>query len=161
MRTHSHISGFGLIEIIIASTLVSMATVSLAYVFILSARLNDQTIERTRAHFLAEEGLEVVRHLRDKGWTANIKTLSTNTPYYFVFDTASSQWSLTTTPQSTIDGVFSRTLVVSPVSRDVSDNIVLSGGTNDIDTLKAVSMVTWGGSQSVQIPTYITNMFNN
>jgi prepilin-type N-terminal cleavage/methylation domain-containing protein len=161
MHNTSRASGFGLIEIVIASAIVSVVTVSLAYVFILSSRINDQTTERARAHFLAEEGLEVVRYMRDKGWATNIQPLEMSTPYYLVFTAASSQWSLTTDVQPTIDNTFSRTIVFSPVSRDGLYDIVLSGGTNDPDTLKVVSSVTWGGSNTVQLPTYITNMFSN
>ncbi len=160
MRTRSHVSGFGLIEIIIASAIVSMAAVSLAYVFILSFRINDQTIERARANFLAEEGLEVVRSMRDGGWTTNIQPLTQGAQSYLVFTTSSSQWSLTTTTQPTIDGIFSRTVVFSSVSRDGADDIVLSGGTTDADTIKAVSRITWG-SNTTQASTYITNMFAN
>lgn len=152
--------GFGLIEIVIASTIVSLTILSLGYVFSLSTRINGETVERVRATALAEEGLEVVRYLRDYGWTSKIAPLSVSTTYYLAFATSTSQWSVTTTPQ-VIDGLFTRTIVLSPVARDGSDNIVTSGGTVDAGTLKATSQVTWKASSSVQVSTYITNMFNN
>lgn len=153
--------GFGLIEIIIASAVISVALISLSQVFVLANRLTLRATEQVRANFIAEEGIEVMRFLRDKSWSSHLGNLSLATNYYVVFATSTSAWSITTTNPGLIDETFQRVIRASSVLRDTSDDIVVSGGTVDPDTLKITSTVTWGNAEQISVETYLTNTHDN
>ena len=68
-----------------------------------------------------------------------------------------------TIPTYPIDGIFRRTVIFYPVSRDVNDDIVSSGGTIDARTKKVVVTTTWttgGVSNSKSLSFYIADIFN-
>lgn len=159
-KRNCSLKGFGLLEILIASAIVSMAMVSLSFVFVLSQRMTARSGELMRANFIAEEGIEAMRFLRDKSWSANMATLAEGTTYYISLSTTTSSWSMGTSNLGNIDGVFNRTIQVQSVMRNGSDDIVLSGGTIDTNTLKIISNVSWS-SGSASAETYLSNIFNN
>src|SRR3989338_2385750 len=86
--------GFGLVEIVVASAIISVSIFSLSAVSVIGNRLQSQSLEKIRANFLAEEGLEAMRFLRDKSWNTNLANLSVGTNYYINFSTTTSQWSV-------------------------------------------------------------------
>ncbi|HEY4483037.1 MAG TPA: prepilin-type N-terminal cleavage/methylation domain-containing protein [Candidatus Paceibacterota bacterium] len=156
--------GFGLIEILVGLSILSLSFFSLLLVGRNVSRLSASTTRSLQADFLLEEGLEALRSIRDRGWTANIANLSlSSTSYYLDFSTTSSRWTSTTTA-GVIDETFWRTFVVSSVSRDASDDITLSGGTVDPNTKKFTVILAWKGVSATttsSISTYLTNYFND
>ncbi len=151
--------GFGLIEILISATIVSIAFISFI-VFILFARNSTYQAKRSTEALSSTEGaLEVVRKLRDQSWTTNIVPLSTGTIYYPKI--VSGNWTLTTA-NPTPGSYYTTTVVLSPVNRDGSFNIVTLG-TLDSNTKKVVVTTSWtdSGSKNVKLTTYITNYKGN
>jgi hypothetical protein len=73
---------------------------------------------------------------------------------------ATSSWSATTTPE-VVDGLFYRQFKLSSVSRDSSDDIVVVGGTVDVNTFLVESSVAWnarGATSTITYKTYVTNI---
>ena len=156
--------GFGLLEIVIAVSIVSITLFSLSYVFLLGNRLEAQSINKIRANFLAEEGLEAMRFLRDKGWDASLAPLASGTNYYLSFVALLSQWSVDSASSGFIDGVFERVVTVEPVFRNSSDDIVTSGGALDPNTKKVNVAVSWGdrgATTTATLSAYLSDVFNN
>src|SRR3989344_2907801 len=152
-------NGFGLLEIVIAVSIISGTIFSLSYVFIISHRLEAISSDKVRANFLAEEGLEAMRFLRDKSWNTNLSGLSVDTTYYLSFATTTSTWSVVTNGPALIDGLYMRTINVAAVERDASDDIVSSGGTVDPDSKKISVTMAWSGrgaTSTVTISTYLS-----
>lgn len=150
--------GFGLIEIIIGSTILTVSLIAISAYFQKSLQLSQDSAKTVQASFLLEEGIEVAKFFRDTSWQ-NISGLTVGSSYYFQFDGA--KWA-TTTSNVFVDGVFERKLVINNASRDANDDIVSSGGTNDADTKKATVSVSWlgrNGTTTKSISTYITNIF--
>lgn len=129
--------GFGLIEMVVGISVLSISLVGIGAVAQRSLALSRQSLQETQANFLLEEGSEVVRSFRDKGWV-NIGNLSTTTTYYLTYG---STWATTTTA-SKIDNTFTRTITVSDVTRDVNDDIAASG-TYDSGTKKITVTLSW------------------
>lgn len=156
--------GFGLLEIVIAVSIISATIFSLSFVFIISSRLEGESLNKTRANFIAEEGLEALRFLRDKSWSANLGGLAAGTTYYLSFATTTSTWSIGTLG-SEIDNLFLRKVTVENVSRNSSDDIVNSGGTQDPDTKKINVSVEWlerGATTTLTtVSTYLSDLFDN
>jgi len=150
--------GFGLIEIIIGSAILTVSLIAISTYFQKSLQLSQDSGKTVQAGFLLEEGVEVVKFFRDTSWL-NISGLTAGTFYYLQFD--GTKWA-TTSSNIFVGGVFERKFVINNVSRDANDDIVSSGGTNDADTKKAAVSVSWlgrNGTTTKSISTYITNIF--
>ncbi|MCC6323277.1 hypothetical protein IT400_00615 [Candidatus Nomurabacteria bacterium] len=158
---NKNLLGFALVEIMICCAILSAVTISLLSYAQKGLELSNLSLRQTQAIYLLEEGAEAIKTFRDDNWT-NISSLNLDTNYYFTYDTSSGVWSLSQTP-STINGIFTRTVVISAVERDSNDDIVTSGGTNDTDARKVTITVTWmsaeGVSTSKVITFYVFNIF--
>ena len=149
--------GFGVVEIVIGSALISIALIGLIAVFQSSLVASREAGRKITATFLAEEGMEAVRLMRDRSWT-NISGLSTTTTYYLTF--TGGTWATTTVSVSTF-GTYYRTIRVSDVSRDVSDDIAGSG-TWDSGTKKITADVSWqkrGATTTISLSSYLADIF--
>ena len=156
--------GFGLIEIVIAAAIIGATIFSLYSVFVLATKLESQSANKVRANFLAEEGLEALRHLRDRSWSASLAPLSAGNDYYISFIVASSTWRVSQTNPGLVDSLLTRKITVENINRDGSFNIVSSGGVLDPDTKKINVEISWperGATSTIKVSTYLANMFNN
>src|SRR3972149_2483453 len=152
--------GVGIVEIIIAVFIISTAFFAILQLSVMTMKASGERNNKERALQFAQEGIEAARAIRDSGWTANIAGLTFGGTYYLVNN--SGAWALTASDPGLIDGKFTRTIVADNVSRDINDNIVQSGGTNDPKTKKVTVTVSWGSSaKSVQLITYITDILKN
>ena len=160
-------NGFGLIEILVASAIISASFISLIAVANSSFRLVSGNVYRVQAEFLAEEGVEVARILRDESWSDNLSGVVDGTTYYPIFNALTSTWSITETDPGPIDDIFSRVLLFGDVYRRDSDDDIVAFSSPDTKTLDAgtkhvTSRVSWNdGAKQVEFVTYITNMFQN
>lgn len=164
MRYSSKKSGFGLIEIIIASAVITMVMVGVFSASQLSLRLVRNSAVEGSANFLLEEGIEAVRTIRDAGWSANIAPLISGTTYYPVFNPG--VWTLTAINPGLIDSVFERTAILDDVYRRNSDDDIVDISSPDPKTLDAGTKritvrVTWAGGKQIEIMAYLTNFLQN
>lgn len=157
MYNRGHTRGFGLMEIIISITLISVSLFAFATVSRIAFRAVLESSDRQRGGFLLEEGFESIKTMRDDGW-ANISSLTLDMPYHLIFSEGT--WSATISSQL-IDGIFTRTFILREVFRDTSDNIA-SSGTSDPDARRMEIKVTWeerGDERTMSAVSYITNIF--
>lgn len=152
--------GFSIVEALIGVAIVSSSILYIANSYSNMVSLSATNTARVQATFLLDEGAEAVKTMRGESWSQNIATITASTTYYLVWST--NKWKATTTPQ-TIDGVFTRTLVFSPVYRDANFNIAESG-TLDGGSKRVDIRVDWsdkGTPASKNMSMYIFNIFNN
>lgn len=154
--------GFSLVEVVIVASIFSVFMVSLVSYYKKVLDVSQDTTRHIQSGFLLEEGIEVVKMLRDESWSNKVATLSTTTTYYFLW--SGSVWSATTTEQK-IENVFTRSMLITDVFRDVNDTIA-SVGTHDPGTKKIHIDVSWprkggGATTTESAETYVTNLFNN
>lgn len=148
--------GFGLLEIIFASAVLSVLLFALMAAGNIALRATGEALHRTQAAFLFEEGFEALKTIRDQNWDA-FAALTPNQRYYLVF--SDSRWQATTTAVAA--GIFTRTVQLGAVMRDESDNIA-STGVEDPDTKKAEITVRWqerGQEKEITGMSYFPNMF--
>jgi Tfp pilus assembly protein PilV len=152
-------NGFGMIEVVIGSSIISLVMFSMASVVNISAKLSSENSNNNKAVFLIEEGVEAVKIMRDSSWQ-KISSLTPGTNYYLNFN--GTTWATTTT-NTFVDGVFERKFVLSSINRDAtSQDIVTSGGSVDTETKKLTVSVSWrfrNATTTKSVSTYITNMF--
>ena len=154
-------AGFSLVEALVAIGIATVVLVSLLVAFqsFLRAALDLPT--RVKASYLAEEGLEALRIIRDQSWASSLGTLTVGNTYYLAFTGV--VWQTTTTPQY-IDGRFLRSFTISSVARDGNDDITSSGGTIDLYTKKVTVSISWStrsATTTLTLPTYFTRLVNN
>lgn len=157
-----HQAGFMLVEILIASAMITMILLSIQLYYKKVLDMTQDTTRHIQSGFLLEEGIEVLKQLRDQSWDTQIATIATSTTYYLSWTGAA--WSVTTVPQR-IENIFTRSFTLSDVYRDASDNIAPSG-TYDPGTKKVFMSVAWrykgGNATSTEsAETYITDLFTN
>lgn len=154
--------GFGLVEVVVAAALISLVIGSIVGATTTFLQTSTKNTSNIKAGFLLEEGVEAIKVMRDASYGTYIASLTSNTPYYLYW--ASGTWRATTST-STIDSKFYRTIKLSDVYRDASDDISNSG-TLDSGTKKATVTVSWfdplqSATTSKTLVTYITNLFDN
>ncbi len=153
--------GFSLVEVVVAIALLLAIFLSVNGYFRTALDVSDTTTRHIQSTYLAEEGIEAIRSLRDDGWTTNIIPLSTTTTYYLYW--TGSQWTPTTTPQ-TVEKLYTRSFVIRDIFRDANYDIA-SAGTFDRDTKRFVFSVAWpttsGGVATETAETIIGNLFLN
>lgn len=149
--------GIGAVEIVIGSAIISLVLLSVSSAFNSSLKGSRAVAKKTQANFLAQEGIEAVRILRDNGWQ-NVSGLSDGENYYFAWSAGT--WA-TTTSNAFIDGTFERKFTVLNAYRDGNDNIAQSG-TLDPNTKKVTVSVSWREGLSTtteSISAYLINIF--
>ncbi len=154
-------AGSALLEVLFGVSVVSIVLLSLLGAYSVYLKNSFRLTEKIQASFLAEEGVEAIRVIRDSSFNIGIDPLVSNTPYYFSFEDGT--WKATTT-SVVIDGQFWRTFKIFAVNRDSNDDIVTSGGANDPNTKMTVVTVSWnsgGATSTISISTYLTNLFSN
>lgn len=152
-----------MLEVLVGLTVLTISFFALMSVSRAMLETSRQTSNLIVADFLLEEGIEAVRSMRDRGWTANITPLSGTSSLAFSIATSSPRWSSTST-QEVIDHKYWRNFNVSSVSRDATTKDIVSSGPADDNTKKITVTVSWLGVQGTttkSISTYITNYFND
>jgi Tfp pilus assembly protein PilV len=154
--------GFGLLETVIGAAIISIVLIGLVEVGRFTFALVDTSNFKIRSAFLAEEGIEAIRTLRDASWATNIVPVTLDTDYYFSF--SGGAWHLSSVYGSLIDTAFSRTVRFSAVCRDVLDKITTCGAPTDPNARAIAVSVGWvyrGRAGTTTIATYLTNIFEN
>lgn len=150
--------GFMMVEALVA---VSILTASILISMSVTARsiaTSRFSFNANQASFLLEEGAEVVRIVRDNGWS-NISGLSIGTTYYPTF--SGNTWVLSTTPN--VFGKFTRTVNISNVNRNSTTGDISSSGVNDEKTKLVTITVSWvdgGQVKSKVLSFYIFDIFS-
>lgn len=68
MRNMVYKKAFGILEVMIASTIIIIVLSALTSVGRSTLRSSETIQERTQASYLAQEGIEIVRQMRDSNW---------------------------------------------------------------------------------------------
>jgi hypothetical protein len=133
-----------------------------SHAIVRAASFGRENLNQARAVLLAEEGIELMRYLRDDSFVA-ISSMQNGAVYGLSVSTTTIA---TTTMLSLIDNTYLRTVTVFPAYRATSgDDLVAStSGVSkaiDPDTKLARVSVSWrsGASTStVSLSTYLTNI---
>ena len=162
---------FTIIEVLVACSIITISMFALMQTAQRGLHLSYQSLKKSQASFLIEEGVEAVKSIRDNDWNS-ISSITLDAPYYLFFNTSTKLWELNNTsttslsgyiPTYPVDDVFDRTITISSVGRDVSDDILTTGGIVDPRTKKVTVMVSWtvgGVPSSKELSFYIADIFN-
>lgn len=140
---------------------VSLAGLILVYsVYAINTYVNSgrDIAEKTQALYLVEDGLELIRYVRDNGWT-KISSIPLNQTRYL--ETTSTGVSVSVTPE--ILNGYTRSFIIQDVYREPgTDDIVASttaGSVADTDSKYVTMTVSWGTPvKSVSLTTIIADI---
>jgi len=155
-----HEKGSSLIEMIVGLSLLVFLVLSFVISFNYFIRTSFLGTKTTQSYFLAEEGIEALKSMRNNSWNIFINPLLPGQNYYLYFN--GSNWESTTSP-STVDGIFTRKFTVENIYRDVNGDISISG-TLDSGSKKINVSVSYMVKDTVltkNLSTIITNIFEN
>lgn len=159
MSTSVYKKGISILEVIIASSIISLSMISITNVYGNLLNLSLSNTEKIQAVFLLDEGVEAIKTIRNYSWSI-IASSTVGVDYYLIWD--NSNWKSTTTP-NIIDGKFVRKFTVSDVYRDAATlNIVDDNGLLNNDSKLIKLDVSWENKGSVlnkQTSFYIFNLY--
>ncbi|MFH1461227.1 MAG: type II secretion system protein [Patescibacteria group bacterium] len=148
--------GIGLIEVIVALTIIFISFFSFLTLAQYSLRLQEQSKSKLEAINLTAEAIEATRAVRDENWT-NFASLSLENPYYPII--SENKWTLSSVDPGLINGIYARWIIMERVYRDDNDNISDSGA-EDNQTKKITAFVEWNErdqTKQINLITYLTN----
>lgn len=147
--------GITAVEMLVGLSILSIMFLAITYSITQFINTGRDIVDKTQALYLAEEGIEMVKFIRDNKWSY-ITDLTDNTTYYLQI--TGSEVSTSTSPE--VVGQYTRSFEISPVERDGNDDIV-SSGTPDPDTKYLTVTVSWGSpTQSLSLATIIADINN-
>ena len=153
--------GLALTEVVVVASIILVFVVALfgAYAFYL--RISFENLHRAQATFIAEEGIESIKILRDQSWSEKIALIPFGETYRITWNEGLVELAL---GASYIDGMFDRTIVFEEVGRDSNGDIVEQGGTPDEGTRKLTVNISWfsrNATTTKSMSTYVTDLFGN
>jgi len=168
LKHQKYSRGISIIELLVVIVIIGVAVVALLGFGTFSLRTASLLKQTTQASFLVQDYVEALKNYRDNtGWDDDdpgdnydgLGQVTTGIPLHLKLsgDTPP-RWQLLLGQETR--GIFTGEIVVEPVERDGSDNIVESGGTVDPQTKKVTVTVSWeerGGTRELETETYLTN----
>ena len=151
--------GYGLLEIVVALTIFIILVVAGATTTIGSFSTNRLGEEQSFAKVFAQYGLDAARSIKNQGWDAPFLDVDCSSGCGIGTNGTVFDWAGSSTPL----GDFTLQVTIEDVERDSGGDgdIVDSGGTDDPDTKKIISEVSWDftptRSNTVTLETYVTN----
>jgi len=145
MKITKNESGFSLVEILLAISVFAIFAVGITYLSLDTLDRDAKVVLNNEALHYAQEGLEVVRNIRDRNFL-----LLTNGDHGLAL--ADNVWTFGLAPEA-VDSFYERRVTISDVYRDIDGNIA-EEGTLDPDTKRIDSTISW--TQNGVIPRSIT-----
>ena len=151
--------GVTLIEVLIAISIISTIVIAVGFSVNTFVDARTNLLHNTRAVYLAEEGYEIIRALRDDSWST-LDALTLSDTHYLDVATSTIAFSGT---QEVIDGLYYRSFVLSEVYRDGSsgDDITASttaGATVDADMVE-VTVSVFGPTGTTSLTAILSNLY--
>lgn len=116
-------SGVTLVEVILGISIISIAAVAIGYSIDAYVATRAALLSDLKAAYLAEEGYELVRSVRDDDWMV-LGALALDTLHYL--DVSSTTATVTATPE-VIDGEYTRSFELEALYRNASDDVTTFG----------------------------------
>lgn len=150
--------GFAAVETVVGVALAAMILIFATNAIALFINTGRTISEKTKALYLAEEGLELVRFVRDESWN-NISALSTSGTHYL--NVTPTLITTTATPEY-VDG-YKRSFTVQNVYRNTSTNDIVAsttaGSVADTNAKYVTVNVVWGTpTTTVSLTSILTDL---
>ena len=151
-------AGVTLVEVVTGVAIVSIILIAIGFSIQTYIEARATLLVNLEATYLAEEGYEIIRSIRDENWST-LSAIPVNTTRYIAVSTTTR--AITTTPE-VIDTDFRRSFKLQSVYRNATDDIVAStapGATIDSDSLE-LEMSVAGPNGTTTLEAILTNLYD-
>ena len=163
--------GFGLLEVLLSAVIIIIILAALVTIGRAALNNNEYLAQRAQAIYLAQEGLEMTRQIRDTNWIDGENTTKWNTLDRITTPTATGDYSLIflnnwklgmpTTGENILVGgvIFNRKINISSANDNLLPTLTNNPNLSDY-AIKIKSTVTWtysGQSKNVELSEILTN----
>lgn len=158
MKRIAHNKGVSVIEVLIGLVIFSLSFVFISHAIHLYFLSQSNAVLKFQALYLAQEGQEMLRFLRDEDW-ATLDGLTKETSYGF--DVASTTLAHDNNPETV--GIFTRTFELHDAYRNNDDDLVASttsGASVDGSSMIAIVSITWGDGEQLHLESLLTDLHN-
>jgi len=149
-------AGITLIEVVIGISIIAVAAVAIGYSINAYVSARAALLSDLKAAYLAEEGYELIRSIRDDDWMT-LDALSLGALHYL--DVSSTTATVTGTPE-VIDGEYTRSFELNALYRNASDDVTTSGapGATVDDGGRTLEVNVYGPNGTTTFEAIITNI---
>ncbi len=147
-------AGVSLVEVLVAIAIISIILVAVGFSVTAFVSAREKLLNDTKSLYLAEEGYEILRVIRDDDWNT-LDALTREATYYL--DVSTTTLAVSTTPE-VIDGEFYRSFVLNVAYRNNNDDFVETGGTLPDAGTVHVEMSVFGPNGTTTLSALLTNL---
>jgi len=148
-----HNNGFAIIEILVISSVVVIAFAGIMTFYSFSLKATKQAEYQTKALNLAIQNIEAVQAMREESWN-NIANLTIGANYHLIQAGEPIKWSLEQGMQT--QEPFTQSIIFEKVYRDMDDDIISIGGTEDASSKKVTTTINWQ-NKNITLSAYLMN----
>lgn len=155
MRVFATQSGVALVEVILGISIITAMLVAVGFSVMAYVDARAALLDDARALYLAEEGYELARILRDEDWNT-IDALALDTLHFFSVTTTTIAVS---TSLEQIDDLY-RGFELAAAYRDSDDDLTDASdpsATVDPD-VRLLTVYVWDGTATTSLPAVLTNL---
>lgn len=150
--------GVSAIEILVGVSIAALILIFASDTLAQFLNISHDVSEKTQALYLAEEGLELMRYVRDNNWTS-LSALTVGNTYYL--NPSSTSVGVGSTPETI--GDFSRSVILHNVYRTPTTYDIVasttSGSALDADAKYVTVVVSWGSpADSVSLTSILADI---
>lgn len=143
MNNRKKNTGFSLLELTLSIAIFAGASIATGYLIIDAGTATDINSKKIEATFLAHEGLESLRSIRDNSGFSAL-TVGTNQGLAFATSTG---WSLVASPDVSADGLYTRRIDISSLGdshfKVASSTVTVQSGNRQISTSLTTEFTDW------------------
>ncbi|MDP3794347.1 MAG: type II secretion system protein [bacterium] len=167
-RQPHNLKGVSVIELLVVMAVISVAFAALSGASLYALRIAEVSKATIQAQALAKEAMDaLVQYRNTVPWNADdpanqydgLGMASVETAYHLATSTESAPRWMLLAGEEAVER-FTRSIVLSAVSRDLDSNITETGGTADAYTRRVRVTVSWdfkGNTKRVELTSYLTN----
>lgn len=147
-----------MVEVLVGVSILAGIAVSVGLAVSTYTDFRNQLLTEAKTTYLAEEGYEILRAIRDDDWNT-LDALSVDTTYYL--DVTPTTLGVTATPE-VIDSDYTREFVLRNLYRNGSDDVVEStapGASIDADS-RIVEVTVTGPDGDITLTSILSNVHN-
>ena len=150
--------GITLVEVLVGVSILAIITVSIGITVNSYTDARGRLLSEAKATYLAEEGYEILRAIRDEDW-GDISSESIDAVRYL--DVTATTLDITGTVE-VVDGAYTRSFILRDLYRNADDDIVestASGAAVDPDS-RIVEVSVVGPNGTVSLSSILSNVHN-
>jgi type II secretory pathway pseudopilin PulG len=152
--------GFSIIESLVGITLAALLLVAFTALISQTIKINRTNRNGVKAIMYLQELIEVAEDLEQSATTTIFENHTCNAPNICHPEVSGNNWTLTSGSQS-LENMFTRSIIIGPVSRDINNNIeaIYDVAHDDPNTKIVTATISWNNGFQIHNQTLETYLY--